>query len=186
MNKNIIILQSRKIVALGLLALSIIASSCDKDSEPEEVFRVEGKWVLKNDSTTINFNPDSTYQCETFVQILQPVPVYIGILPTFKTVPVTLSGKWERMEDKIIFLSEAIHFPEDSGIGTGVPNGSLFGYTGETVIGDITFENLGSDSEPLFGEISYKPRLWHIIKLTKNELVVSHKDIVMYYYRNEK
>ena len=171
-----------------ILAFYLLIISCNKrDSED---LLTKGIWILDNGlfsttNETVKFNSDNTYFIESKVNIIRYNDYISG----------TLTGDWTRQDNNIIFLNSIVNLPVDTNsisvvpTTTGTTIGAFYGYivTGIYQNDSSLIDNSGSihfsdlnNSDIFIGENS-DPRLWTIIKLTSDSLIVDSDGEILRY-----
>jgi hypothetical protein len=167
-----------------------VLASCGK-SEQEDLL-TEGTWVLANPSMqsnheTVNFNGNGNYIIEC------DIPFPGQVIP----VKGVLTGGWILEGKKISFLTTVMDLPQDTGLVNlypfepGKSSGAFYGYIldgiyrdDSTLIdsnGQVRFSNLRD--RPVFQPHQQGPRIWEIIRLTRDSLIVESNKTVNRYFR---
>ncbi len=172
-----------------IIALSLLVISCEKNESGN--YLTNGIWALDDGivstlSETLKFNKNGTYLIESELSMPRQIVKVKG----------TISGIYNRLDDKINFITTVLDLPDDTSsitlfpYATGQPVGGFYGYIAHGIyqndsslvdsIGSVRFSSL-IDSD-IFLPGNTEIRTWIILDLTNDSLKVeSDKSIIKYY-----
>lgn len=171
-------------------ACCIFITSCGQNESDDLVIR--GTWKLSSSifsslEESVTFNDDNSYLIESKLNQIRFGSTIMG----------TISGDWTKSGNTIIFLNSMLGISNDTSSinlgtnpGTGFPIGSFYSYfisgiyqNDSTLIdgsGSIRLEDIINSD--IFSEESLDERIWTIIKLTPDSLIVDSEGVILRYY----